>query len=84
MTVVVPAYADPGLLVEHNTEQGTMYSQATVVLDEAKLFEFVEENVHMRARCTDHLRRGLLTYAWDQSLRPAFLPKASQHQERSC
>jgi hypothetical protein len=38
---------DPELFVEHNTEQGTMHSQPTVVLDEAKLFEFVEKNVHM-------------------------------------
>lgn len=39
--------ADPELLVEHNAEKGTVYPQSTVVLDEAKLFEFVQENVHV-------------------------------------
>lgn len=39
--------ADPELLVEHDTEQRTVYFQPTVVLDEAKLLEFVQENVHV-------------------------------------
>jgi hypothetical protein len=55
-----------------------MHLQPAVVLNEAKLSESVQENIHMGAGCTDHLRQRLLTYRWDQSLRPAFLPKAGQ------
>ena len=34
------------LLVQDNTEQGATHSQATVIVDQAKLSEFIHEEIH--------------------------------------
>jgi hypothetical protein len=42
------------LLVQDNTKKRAMHLQSTVVVNEAKLSEFVHEEIDSRAGCTNH------------------------------
>ena len=44
------------LIVWDDAEEGRIYAEPAVVLDEAQFSELVHEKIHTRARCTDHFR----------------------------
>src|ERR1700756_2894516 len=71
------------LLVQDNTEQGTVDLQATIVVKEAELFEFVQEEVHSGAGSPNHRRQSFLTYLWDDGCGLVFFSETGQYKKRS-
>jgi hypothetical protein len=57
------------LLVQDNTQEGTVDVDLPVVFDEAQSPEFVHEKIHPRACGTNHLRQYLLRYFGKDLLR---------------
>ena len=53
-------WREVSLVVQDNTEEGRIYVEAAVVLDEAQFSEFIHEKIDARSRCPDHLRQSLL------------------------
>ena len=53
------------LVVQNHTQQGLIYVNTAVVLDEAHFPELIHEKIDSGARCPDHFRQHLLRYFGD-------------------
>ncbi len=75
---MVPRQAESELIVQDNAKKRTMHVQSAVILNEAKLSEFVHEEIHTWAGCTNHFRQSLLNYAEDNRRGPALFSEAGE------
>src|ERR1700730_6812546 len=69
--------------MQNDIQQGTMDTDADVVVNEAQFSKFVHEETHARPGRADHLRKRLLADFRDYRLRFVFLAKVRQQQEQT-
>jgi hypothetical protein len=69
------------LLVQDNTQEGSIDVKTSIVLNEAQFPEFIHEEIDSGARCPDHFRQSLLRYFGDHFLRLVLLAIASEQQQ---
>ena len=68
------------LLVQDNTQEGSVDMKPAIVLNEAQFLEFVHEEIDPAARCPDHFRQRLLRYFGKHFLRLVLLAIPSEQQ----
>src|SRR3984893_5057573 len=68
--------------MQNDIQQGTMDTDADVVVNEAQFSKFVHEETHTGPGRSDHLRKRLLADFRDHRLRFLFLAKVRQQQEQ--
>src|SRR5579863_1592126 len=73
--------AKANLVVEDNTQEGLVYLNLAIILDEAQLPEFVHEKIDAGPRCANHLRKHLLGYFGKHALRLARRAIAREQQK---
>jgi hypothetical protein len=69
--------------VENDGQEGIIDLESAVVLDEAKLLEFVHEQIDARAGCANHLRERLLLDFRECALRPRLFTISGKQQKRA-
>src|ERR1700730_15148934 len=69
--------------MQNDIQQGTMDTDADVVVNEAQFSKFVHKETHAGPGHADHLRKRLLADFRDHRLRFAFLAKVRQQQEQT-
>ena len=61
------------LLVQDNTQEGSVDVETAIVFNEAQFLEFIHEKIDPAARCSYHFRQCLLRYFGDHFLRLVLL-----------
>src|SRR5712692_11447348 len=80
----VASMSAPASVVQYDAQEGAvdLEWELPVVLDEAQLLEFVQKEIHPRARRADHLRERFLGDLRDHADRLVLLPVPRQQQQR--
>jgi hypothetical protein len=71
------------LLVQDNTQEGSVDVQPAVVMNEAQLSEFIHEKIDPGASCPDHLCQRLLRNFGDHFVRLVLHAISSEKQQRA-
>src|ERR1700674_4009518 len=69
------------LLVQDNTQEGSVDMEPAIVSNEAQFLEFIHEKIDPAARCPDHPRQHLLRYFGKHLFRVGLLAVPSEQQK---
>src|SRR6202521_4617454 len=69
------------LLVQDNTQEGSVDMEPAIVSNEAQFLEFIHEKIDPGARCPDHPRQHLLRYFGKHLFRVGLLAVPSEQQK---
>src|SRR6202051_422034 len=71
------------LLMQDNTQEGSVDVEPAIVLNESQFLEFIHEKIDSGARCPNHLRQHLLRYFGNHFVRLVLLAILSEQQKRA-